>query len=162
VLSQLGMASAVQAQTPLPAARDPLLSRWQQPAKIQSSAKDPLSQMMSMIDNGSCTALFGDGGVEFRADRRPLVDSDGVTDVGPVSCRQGKDNVLFVLPQQDWQPLPLILEAPDRWSLLAGAAPWAMVRVGASQSRAAPGITQSGGSAAVTSAKRAVGPDAGG
>ncbi|HQR70139.1 MAG TPA: hypothetical protein PLE54_06025 [Burkholderiaceae bacterium] len=151
-------------QPALPANRNPLLGRWQQPARPQANSSDPLSQMMQMIGNGSCTALFGEGTVEFRADRWLVTDADGPTDLGPVTYREGKDpTVVFVLPQQGAQLLPLQFESPDRWSLIGAAVPCAMVRIGAAQTRtAARSPVQVAAPAQVTSATLAVGPDAGG
>lgn len=71
-----------------------------------------------LIGNAGYTALFGDGAVKFRADRWIVTDADGATDLGAVSYREGKDNVLFVLPQRGVQLPPLKLETADRFSLL--------------------------------------------
>lgn len=156
--------SRLEKQPALPASRNPLLGRWQQPAQPQASGIDPLSQMIQMVGNGSCTALFGDGGVEFRADRWIVTDSDGATDLGPVAYRAGKDpSIVFVLPQRGAQLLPLQFEGRDRWSLIGAAVPCVMVRSGAPQTTGAGrapapvGIPASAGSATL-----AVGPDAGG
>lgn len=151
-------------QPALPANRNPLLGRWLQPAQSQPRASDPLSQMIQMVGNGSCTALFGDGGVEFRADRWIVTDSDGVTDLGPVTYREGKDpSIVFVLPRRGAQLVPLQLEGRDRWSLIGAAVPCVMVRSGAAPTAKAGNTTTRAATAApVASATLAVGPDAGG
>ena len=79
-------------QPALAANRNRLIGRWAQvkPAR-------PANQVFGVALPGGCELLLGDGSVEFRSDRWIVTDSDGATDLGPVSYREGNNSV-YVLP----------------------------------------------------------------
>jgi hypothetical protein len=126
-------------------------------------AGDPLGALLDVIDVASgvgCTALFGDGSIEFSADRLDAVDSDGRTDLGPVSYRAGTNNTVYVLPQQGLRLIALRLASPDQFSLVTPALECTMTRTTAAGARTSTRATAPAAPApaSTASAPRATGP----
>ncbi len=122
--------AVLEKQPALPAARNRILGRWAMPAAPRAAANDPFAGLANMLTNGACGVLFGNGAVEFRADRWVLHDADGATDLGPASYREGKDGIIYILPQKSIvQLLGLKIDTPGRLSVIGGATPCSMLRV---------------------------------
>ena len=138
--------AALEKQPALPAARNRILGRWAMPAAPRGAANDPFAGLANMLTNGACGILFGNGAVEFRADRWVLHDADGATDLGPASYREGKDGIIYILPQKSLvQLLGLKIDTPGRLSVIGGATPCSMLRVnGATTARGAPAPAPAG------------------
>ena len=138
--------AALEKQPALPAARNRILGRWAMPAAPRGATNDPFAGLSNMLTNGTCAVLFGNGAVEFRADRWVLHDADGATDLGPASYREGKDGIIYILPQKSLvQLLGLKLDTPGRLLVIGGSTPCSMLRVNeATTARGAP--RQHGGS----------------
>jgi len=121
--------AALEKQPALPATRNRILGRWAMPAR-RGATDDPFAGLANMLTNGVCAILFGNGAVEFRADRWVLHDGDGATDLGPASYREGKDGIIYILPQKSLvQLLGLKIDTPGRLSVIGGATPCSMLRV---------------------------------
>jgi hypothetical protein len=132
--------AVLEKQPALPATRNRILGRWAMPASSRGAANDPFAGLSHMLTNGVCAILFGTGAVEFRADRWVLHDGDGATDLGPASYREGKDGIIYILPQKSLvQLLGLRIDTPDRLSVLGGATPCSMQRASPARGGAARG-----------------------
>ena len=109
--ARLALLAKLEKQPALAANRNRLIGRWAQvkPAR-------PANQVFGVALPGGCELLLGDGSVEFRSDRWIVTDSDGATDLGPVSYREGNNSV-YVLPKQGIQLMTFTFEYGDRASV---------------------------------------------
>ena len=122
--------AALEKQPALPATRNRILGRWAMPAARRGATDDPFGGLSNMLTNGMCGILFGNGAVEFRADRWVLHDADGATDLGPASYREGQDSIIYILPQKSLvQLLGLKLDTPGSLLVIGGSTPCSMLRV---------------------------------
>jgi hypothetical protein len=109
--ARLALLAKLEKQPALAPSRNRLIGRWAQvkPAR-------PANQVFGVALPGGCELLLGDGSVEFRSDRWIVTDSDGATDLGPVSYREGNNSV-YVLPKQGIQLMTFTFESADRASV---------------------------------------------
>lgn len=108
--ARLALLAKLEKQPALAANRNRLIGRWAQVKPARSN------QVLGVALPGGCELLLGDGSVEFRSDRWIVTDSDGPTDLGPVSYREGNNSV-YVLPKQGIQLITFTFESADRASV---------------------------------------------
>ena len=100
-------------QPPLPPQKNPLLGgQWTLERKAKP--KGGLADLDAMVFGAACQALFGDGTIEFRANRMVGFDRGiGETDMGEVEYR-AVDNGVAVLPKKVIRLLMFQIKGPDR------------------------------------------------
>jgi hypothetical protein len=136
-------------QPALPASRNWLIGRWREAPRPQPTA-GTLGGLVDLFAS-NCALTFGDGTVDFRADRWVVTHSSSTDDLGPVAYREGEENTVYVIPEAGLPLMAFQRTAPDRFSALGTALPCTMVKATAAN---APPHRRRCTTASVTSSSR--------